>query len=237
MTKDARVTVRAYITSMSATSVFRADKNRYRGQNRVFSGSVTITKATKEFILEHKPESFRELFVIAELSLCSLLCFAGIPHNDAKGWIVDDIEQDEFKELKDIQQIQSYLTKNALIWKKPIHVTEYKEFQGKKPKDLESKLRNRDLALLCDEIKRNDKKSKRNNNMNRNNANSKRIKINEMVHRSDDSKDEDENEDDDLVILKDNNKENKNKSNKRTLYSYWNELDIESRPNKKRRIN
>eukprot|EP01083_Nonionella_stella_P072898 196768_1 len=40
MTKDARNAVRQHVDSMNAKVSFRANKNRYRGQARVFAGSV-----------------------------------------------------------------------------------------------------------------------------------------------------------------------------------------------------
>eukprot|EP01083_Nonionella_stella_P136596 415738_1 len=144
MTKDARNAVRQYVDSMNAKVLFRSqNKNRHRGQNRVFKGSVTITPSTREYMIEQN--KLREVDVVSELALCSFLCFAGIPHTVAKGWIVDDVQQNEFEAIEDIKQ---YLTKKALIWKKPIHCTDYVEFQGKKPKDLKQKLKDRELGRV-----------------------------------------------------------------------------------------
>eukprot|EP01084_Bolivina_argentea_P019671 36586_1 len=166
MTKDARNAVRDYAKSLHATAVFRAQKQRYRGQNRVFHGKATITPATKRYILENKPDIFREIFVICELSLCTFLCYAGIPHNDASGWILNDIQQNEFEQINDIKQ---YLTDKSLTWIKPKHVTKYTEFKGKKPKGLEEKLKNRNLGITIEKktIRKGNKNKNKNNSSNR----------------------------------------------------------------------
>eukprot|EP00483_Globobulimina_turgida_P001748 UN01750 len=151
---------------MNGSALFRSQKQRFRGQYRVFHGFATITPATKRYILENKPDEFREIFVCCELSLCTFLCFAGIPHNDASGWILNDIQQHEFEEIKDIPQ---YLTQKSLMWKKPIHVTDYAEFTGKTPKQLKQKLKNRDLENKT--IKKRNGNAIRNRNSNSNSNN------------------------------------------------------------------
>ena len=128
---------------MNATVSFKSQKQRYRGQYRVFEGNVTITKGTKEFILDKRPQQLREVNVISELALCAFFCFAGIPHHDAQGWILGDIQEKEFEAIKDIE---AYLIAKAVIWKKAIHCTEYVEYKGKITQKLKKELEERKLA-------------------------------------------------------------------------------------------
>lgn len=139
MTKDARITVRNYIKPLNASILYRVSKQELVGRKnlKTFRGEVTITKATKEHILSNKPDIFREINVISELSLCAFLCFAGLPRHNASGWILDNVQQNEFEPIEDIQ---TYLMDKAMIWKMPKHVTEYKEFKGKVSKKLKKEL-------------------------------------------------------------------------------------------------
>ena len=133
----------------------------------MFEGNVTITKGTKEFILDKRPQQFREVNVISELALCAFFCFAGIPHHDAQGWILGDIQEKEFEAIQDIG---AYLMAKAAIWKKPIHCTEYPEYKGKITKKLKKELEARKLAekMLLGQVKRMKiaKKSNSNNKQN-----------------------------------------------------------------------
>ena len=134
MTQDARVTVREYIKKHKGSACFRAEKRTFRGQRRVFHGHVTITAETKPFIVEHA-EALRPTVVMAELALCTFLCFAGLPQQDASGWIAADLGADEFVR---IEHIAEYLEKQAVLWKRPRHVTECEGFTGRVPKGLKA---------------------------------------------------------------------------------------------------
>ena len=76
--------------------------------------------------------------MVAELALCTFLCFAGLPQQDASGWILDNLEEDEFVRIENIAE---YLSENAKRWKRPRHVTECEDFSGKVPKGLNAELR------------------------------------------------------------------------------------------------
>jgi len=216
MTKDARVTVRDYVKSMGATSVFRANQQLQRelhASNRIFQGNCTITKATKEYILEHKVEDVRELFVIEELALCTFFCFAGVPHCDASGWILDDIVETEFESITDIAQ---YLTRKATVWKKPKHCTAYTEFTGRIPKNLQQQLQQRNAEVVHGRQKQVAtpfaiaKKKKQV-------AKKKEAKV--MKKKVlDDQDDEDDEDDDDIEILNPNHNHN-NHNRKRSIVS------------------
>jgi len=136
MSQDARITIARYLESMRATSNFEA--HRRSGSQRIFQGFCTITKSTKKYILKHKAEELREVFVIGELALRFHFYFLGVSRCDAAGWILDDVQSDELQAITDVAQ---YLTQKAKVWKVPKHCTSYRQFQGQKPNELRLMLR------------------------------------------------------------------------------------------------